>query len=126
MPIKGSVKIKGDVKKAWKKLKESMKDKGELNMITDLLRNDLSRIEKPISKVRKKYVPLLVPGIIHQYSIIDVDLSYKITLLKIIKSLFPGGSITGAPKRRVYQILGSLEKNRRGFYCGSTILLLRI
>lgn len=125
MPIKGSMKIDGDAKEAWRKLRESKKDKGELNMITDLLRNDLSRIEKPISTVRKKYVPLKVPGIIHQYSILDVKLSYKITLLNIIKALFPGGSITGAPKKRVFQILNSLEKNRRGFYCGSTVLLYK-
>ena len=45
-------------------------------------------------------------------------------VVQIIRGLFPGGSITGAPKKRVMDLLYSLESEQsRGFYCGSTIIL---
>ena len=65
---------------------------------------------------------LLVPGLIHQYSEIKVPLSQHVTLKNILEKIFPGGSITGAPKKRVMQILKKLESRSRGFYCGSTLL----
>ena len=126
MPIKGSLKNEGpeDLNESWKKLKSSKKDEGELFMIADMLRNDLSSIERPIAKIVKKKSLLEVPGIIHQYSLLSVDLDYKVHLGQIIRGLFPGGSITGAPKKRVMDLLFSLEKEQaRGFYCGSTIIL---
>ncbi|MDC0253614.1 chorismate-binding protein [Bacteriovoracales bacterium] len=126
MPIKGSLKNEGTefLNESWKKLKNSKKDEGELFMIADMLRNDLSSIEKPVAKIVKKKSLLEVPGIIHQYSLLSVDLDYKVHLGQIIRSLFPGGSITGAPKKRVMDLLYSLESEQsRGFYCGSTIIL---
>lgn len=122
MPIKGSIKTSGNDKIDRKKLLSSKKDEGELNMITDLLRNDLSKIENPNARVIKKKQILKVPGIIHQYSIISAQLTKKVNLFDIIKGLFPGGSITGAPKKNVLKILHGLEKRERGFYTGSTIL----
>jgi len=126
MPIKGSIRWNGsnrDFKKKWKQLVTSEKNEAELFMITDLMRNDLSRIESPCSKVIAKKLPLAVSGIIHQYSKIVASLSYDVSLYQILKSLFPGGSVTGAPKKRVMEILRSVEKRSRGFYCGSTIIL---
>ena len=53
-----------------------------------------------------------------------MELSQKVDLAKIVKNLFPGGSVTGAPKKRSMEILFELEsKNPRSFYCGSTIIL---
>lgn len=123
MPIKGSYPLK-DTKpqKAWQILKKSQKDQNELYMITDLLRNDLARIDHPSAKIILKKRPLFVPGLVHQYSVIEQKLTPKINLKQIIYSMFPGGSITGAPKKRVMEIISNLEKNPRGFYCGSTIL----
>jgi para-aminobenzoate synthetase component 1 len=124
MPIKGTVKVarQKDLKNAWEELKNSPKEQGELYMITDLLRNDLARIEKNSSTVVKKKLPLVVPGIVHQYSIIKTLLSYKANLLQVLEGVFPGGSITGAPKKRVMKIISQSEDNYRGFYCGSTVL----
>lgn len=125
-PIKGTLKRTSDdvqeVEKLWKELRDDKKSQGELYMITDLLRNDLSRIDLPQSIVVKKKASLLVPGLIHQYSEIAVKLRAHITLKDILEKIFPGGSITGAPKKRVMQILNNLEKRSRGFYCGSTLL----
>lgn len=125
MPIKGTINCseEDDRQEKWKELQNSVKDQAELYMITDLLRNDMTRIEKTPSRVVKKKLPLKVPGLLHQYSLIEVDLSKTMTLKKILQGLFPGGSITGAPKKRVMSILDVLENEPRGFYCGSTVIL---
>lgn len=125
-PIKGTLKRtsadKKGIAKLWHELRDDKKSQGELYMITDLLRNDLSRIDLPQSTVVKKKAPLLVPGLIHQFSEIEVKLRSHVTLKSILEKVFPGGSITGAPKKRVMQILKQLEKRSRGFYCGSTLV----
>lgn len=127
MPIKGTLKRsdKDNWKHLWKKLTSDKKSQAELFMITDLLRNDLSRIEKPRAQIVKEKFPKLVPGLIHQYSQVDVLLSEEVTMLKIIESLFPGGSITGAPKKRAIELIRKLEKRERNFYCGSTVILFK-
>ena len=124
MPIKGTICNRNNkTSENWQKLSTSKKDEGELNMITDLLRNDLSRIDRPNAKVIKKKELLKVPNLLHQFSLIDVKLSLETKLGKILHALFPGGSITGAPKKNVMSILDQLENGeRRGFYTGSTIL----
>ncbi len=122
-PIKGTMAIKGDWKKAWEELLRTRKEESELIMITDLLKNDLNRLSSPSAKVRKLRAPLLVPGLIHQYSLITVKLKEKVSLYKTLCSLFPGGSITGAPKKKVMEIIEQVERYDRGIYCGSTILL---
>ena len=126
MPIKGTMKRNTDdpkeIKNLWKELVLDKKSEGELFMIADLLRNDLCRIDLPRAIVTRKKAMLLVPGLIHQYSEIKVPLSQHVTLKNILEKIFPGGSITGAPKKRVMQILKKLESRTRGFYCGSTLL----
>jgi anthranilate/para-aminobenzoate synthase component I len=127
MPIKGTVALKdsSNFKKQWKKLRKSKKDESELFMIIDLLRNDLARIDLPRAKVIKKKWPLLVPGLLHQYAQIEVPLSDHISLKRILEKIFPGGSVTGAPKKRVIKILQDLEKRERKFYCGSTLIFFK-
>lgn len=123
MPIKGSLKSEGAVTdEQWRKLSSCQKNQGELYMITDLIRNDLSRISSPYSKVIKKKAPLKVPNILHQYSLIAVELDTKTSLLDVVVALFPGGSITGAPKKKVVSLIKDIEGEKRGFYTGSTII----
>ncbi len=125
-PIKGTFLRESaepsEVQKLWRKLVADKKSQAELYMITDLLRNDLCRIDLPNARVTKKKARLLVPGLIHQYSEIEIQLNPKITLIKILEKIFPGGSITGAPKTGVMKILSKLESRPRGFYCGSTLI----
>lgn len=125
MPIKGTMLRSKDTnwKPLWKKLSADKKSQAELYMICDLLRNDLSRIELPKAVVVKKKFPKLVPGLLHQYSQIDVELSDEVTLWRVIEKIFPGGSITGAPKLRAMRLINNLENRERGFYCGSTLIL---
>jgi anthranilate/para-aminobenzoate synthase component I len=121
MPIKGT--ISDSISNAWEKLQSSKKDEGELYMITDLIRNDLTKINLSPSRVLYKKKKLIVPNIIHQFSVVEVELDPGVTLYQVLFSLFPGGSITGAPKKRVMEIIAELEDYKRGFYCGSTVLL---
>lgn len=122
MPIKGTRKIQNNWREAWSELVSSEKEEGELNMITDLLRNDLNRLEFPRARVEQMRIPLVVPGLIHAHSVISVKIQNTLSLYRTMESLFPGGSVTGAPKKRVMQIIGDVERYSRGIYCGSTLL----
>lgn len=128
-PIKGTVKNHSknstELENAWKKLVNDQKNEAELYMITDLLRNDLSRIDLPRAEVITKKKMLLVPGLIHQYAHINVLLRKHVSFKRVVECVFPGGSITGAPKRRSMELIDKLEDSKRGFYCGSTILLFK-
>jgi para-aminobenzoate synthetase component I len=125
MPIKGTIKSKpSEFSKKWKQLIADPKEEGELLMITDLLRNDLNLLSDYRAKVRKLRAPLQLPGLIHQYSLISAKLPVDVSLTKTMEALFPGGSITGAPKKRVMEIIARLERYQRGIYCGSTVLCM--
>ncbi|MEC9091401.1 MAG: anthranilate synthase component I family protein [Planctomycetota bacterium] len=98
----------------------SEKDRSENVMIVDLLRNDLSKIcqEDTI------HVPTLCgiepyEFVLHLVSVIRGRLKKPPTLTSIFSALFPGGSITGAPKVRAMEIIAELETVARGPYCGS-------
>lgn len=127
MPIKGTIICENDdeITLKWNELINDKKCESELFMIADLMRNDLSRIELPKAEVVEKKKMLRVPKLLHQYTEIKIQLSEKVSLGRIIKKIFPGGSVTGAPKKRVMKILGEIENHQRGFYCGSTILLMK-
>lgn len=127
LPIKGTIKLEQDesAENTFKKLVSSRKEQGELYMISDLIRNDLSRIELKPSEVVSKKSRLDVPGIVHQFSILRTQISKKVNLYQVMKALFPGGSITGAPKHNVMKFINDIETYERGFYCGSTVLLYK-
>ena len=124
MPIKGTVKYEDDDNfyEAWNNLISCSKNSAELDMITDLIRNDLSRLGTPKTKVIKQKVPLRVPGLLHQYSLVEVKVAKTPRTSALIDKMFAGGSITGAPKKRVMEIIREIESSQRGFYCGSTII----
>ncbi len=121
-PIKGTQKLVISKKASWQKLKNSKKDEAELNMISDLLRNDLSRIDKPNGEILYKKKPLFVAGLVHQFSVVRAIISEKISVFKVLAAIFPGGSVTGAPKKKVLEKIHELELSPRGIYCGSTLI----
>lgn len=126
MPIKGSLSTDAlDSDRSFIELSRCEKNESELYMITDLLKNDLSLLDIGGVEITALKAPLKVPGLIHQYSKIELKTKKNLTLLQIIKALFPCGSITGAPKKRVVEIIAGLEQRKRGLYCGSTILCFR-
>ncbi|MDE2424081.1 MAG: aminodeoxychorismate synthase component I [Betaproteobacteria bacterium] len=101
-------------------LKESSKNQSENVMIVDLLRNDLSKIAKKGSvKTSNLFMVEPYQDILQMTSTISADLLEEISFHHIIEALFPCGSITGAPKKKVMEIIGELEDTPRGLYCGA-------
>jgi anthranilate/para-aminobenzoate synthase component I len=119
-PIKGTLKDSaGDTRH---QLDQSLKDEQELFMIADMARNDLAAIDTPKVEIKAKKKFLKVPGLLHHYSHLSVDINPEVSALKLIQKTFPAASITGAPKKRVMSIIETLETSARGVYCGSTLL----
>lgn len=119
-PIKGTSPRYSDVKKdkdSFDILLNSAKERAELAMIVDLLRNDMNRI---CSNVEVDGFPLVMKlkNVYHLYSEITGKLN-KHDFSDIIKALFPAGSITGCPKVRACQIIEELEGSGRGLYTGN-------
>lgn len=96
------------------------KSQAENLMIVDLLRNDLSRISKPGSvKVPELFAMETYPTLHQMTSRVLSTLKDGIDIEMLFKSLFPCGSVTGAPKIRAMEIIDELEGAPRGAYCGS-------
>ena len=96
----------------------SLKDKAENLMIVDLLRNDLSKSCEKV-RVTKLFQLQSFANVHHLVSIVVAKLRLNKTAVDVLRSCFPGGSITGAPKLRAMQIIDELEPHRRGLYCGA-------
>lgn len=119
-PIKGTIKYDMQFQDSALELKNSSKNNAENVMIVDLVRNDLGRICEQGSV----FVPALCElkrfnQIYHLESIISGKLQKHIKTSDILKALFPGGSITGAPKIEAMNIIEELEFTNRGPYCGT-------
>jgi para-aminobenzoate synthetase component 1 len=122
-PIKGTRQRSEDIVQD-DKLKEDLcsneKDRAENLMIVDLLRNDLSKNCVAGSVVVNKLFALeSYANVHHLVSTITGELRADQDALTLLKDCFPGGSITGAPKKRAMEIIEQLEPQRRGLYCGS-------
>ena len=98
----------------------SAKDRAENLMIVDLLRNDLGRYCSTGSiRVPELFALESYPNVHHMVSSVTGTLAPEYDALDVLFGSFPGGSITGAPKRRAMQIISELEASVRSIYCGS-------
>lgn len=122
-PIKGTRPRSGDPEKdrlSEEALRASRKDRAELLMIVDLERNDLGRVAEFGSVcVEDLYQLEHYKSVIHQTAQVKAKLADGQDIYSALAALFPGGSITGAPKVRAMEIIEELEPTRRGGYCGS-------
>lgn len=101
-------------------LRASEKDRAENIMIVDLLRNDLSRTCRPESVRVSQLCGLeMYEYVQHLVSVVEGSLRSGMTPLDVLRTSFPGGSVTGAPKIRAMEIISELEPTVRGAYCGS-------
>ncbi|TRZ96248.1 aminodeoxychorismate synthase component I [bacterium] len=102
------------------RLKKSIKDLSENIMIVDLMRNDLGRISRTGSVRADNLFNIEKYNTLFQMtSGVKGILKKGITYLDIFKNIFPGGSVTGAPKIRTMQIIRELERESRNIYCGA-------
>jgi len=104
--------------RSW--LEQSEKNRAENLMIVDLLRNDLGKLARPGSVRVKRFFDIeRYETVFQATSTIEGLLRKEITDGDIIRSFFPSGSVTGAPKIRTMQIIHELEREPRGLYTGA-------
>lgn len=101
-------------------MRQDPKTRAENVMIVDLLRNDIGRLAKPGSV----HVPELFgverfDSVLQMTSTIHAQVEPQLGLASLMRSLFPSGSVTGAPKLRTMQLIHELEPSARGIFCGS-------
>ncbi len=121
-PIKGTISsgsTPSEREAKQNRLINSAKDRAELLMIVDLERNDLGKV----AKVGSVNVDSLCHAeeyrsLFHLVSDISAEVDPSVSTARVLAALLPGGSITGAPKRRAIQILEQLESTPRGVYTG--------
>lgn len=122
-PIKGTRprgKTPAEDKANEKDLLSSKKDEAELTMIVDLMRNDLGMVCEPKSiKVLDHRAIEKYSHVMHTVTTVQGKLKKDKSLIDLVRAVFPGGSITGAPKKRTMEIIAKLEDYHRDVYCGS-------
>lgn len=123
-PIKGTApRVPDDPgadKAAGDGLRASAKDRSENVMVVDLVRNDLSRICLPGTvHVKELFGIYGFPQVFQMTSTIEGELPPETGFIEAIKATFPMGSMTGAPKRRVVQLIDRYERTTRGLFSGA-------
>lgn len=122
-PIKGTSSRFFDKEKdenSRTKLKNNQKERAENVMIVDLVRNDLSKTAKQNSvKVEELCGIYSFPQVHQMISTITSELREDYDFVDLLKTTFPMGSMTGAPKIRAMQLIEEFETTRRGLYSGA-------
>jgi para-aminobenzoate synthetase component 1 len=121
VPIKGTRRrLPGRDAAQRAELMASAKERAELAMITDLVRNDLGRIAVPGSvRVADPGFLLDLPYVHHRAARVEAVRAAGTDDRAALAALFPAGSITGAPKRKAMELVGALEDAPRGPWCGA-------
>ncbi len=123
-PIKGTARrnsSNADQDLAGKEaLQRSEKDRSENVMVVDLVRNDLSRVcEEGSVKVDELFGVYSFPQVHQMISTVSGQVREDLTFADLIRATFPMGSMTGAPKKRVMELIREYENSRRGIFSGA-------
>jgi aminodeoxychorismate synthase component I len=119
-PIKGTRPRGGDDAAVARELLASPKERAELVMITDLERNDLGQVCDYGSVHVTALCELQTFAQVHHLvSTIEGRLRPEVSAVQAVRACYPGGSITGAPKKRAREIIAELEPAPRGIYTGA-------
>ncbi len=122
-PIKGTAPRHPDAERdaaSKENLKNSLKERAENVMIVDLVRNDLSRTAKSDSVKVEELCGIYSFRQVHQMiSTVSSLLDEKYDFVDVLKTTFPMGSMTGAPKIRAMELIEEYEDTRRGLYSGA-------
>ncbi len=101
-------------------LQESTKDRRENVIVVDLVRNDLSRVCVPGTvRVEELFGIYTFPTVHQMISTVSGQLQPGTGFSEVVRATFPMGSMTGAPKKRVMELIDQYEKTRRGIYSGT-------
>ncbi|KKC27389.1 anthranilate synthase component I family protein [Sphingomonas sp. SRS2] len=126
-PIKGTAPRAADPqedRRNGERLAASAKDRAENLMICDLLRNDLSQVAEEGSVTVSQVAKLeRFASVWHLVSAIHARLREGQDAIDLLAATFPGGSITGAPKRRAVEIIDEIEESARGPFFGIVFAL---
>ena len=123
-PMKGTAKRNLNNKKEDERLKEELqknaKERSENVMVVDMVRNDLSKVCVETSvKVDELFGVYSYPQVHQMISTISGELKSGVNFSEIIEATFPMGSMTGAPKHRVMELINEYETSDRGIFSGS-------
>ena len=122
-PMKGTaarITNQAQDEKVFHQLAKSVKNRAENLMIVDLLRNDLGRIcQTGKIKVKKLFQIEKYKTIYQMISTLNGELNLAVKWEEIFRSIFPCGSVTGAPKINTMQLISNLEYYARGIYTGA-------
>jgi para-aminobenzoate synthetase component 1 len=122
-PIKGTARREADTikdKQTINALQNDEKERAENIMIVDLVRNDLAHTAKKNSVKVEELCKIYSFEQVHQMiSTISSKLDEKFDFVDVLKTTFPMGSMTGAPKIRAMQLIEQYEETKRGIYSGA-------
>jgi anthranilate synthase component 1 len=101
-------------------LERDPKERAEHVMLVDLGRNDLGRVARPGTVAVTKYMEVeRYSHVLHLVSNVEARLKPGLDALDALRSIFPAGTLSGAPKVRAMQLIGEAEGERRGLYGGA-------
>jgi anthranilate synthase component 1 len=101
-------------------LQRDPKERAEHVMLVDLGRNDLGRVARPGTVTVSKYMEVeRYSHVLHLVSHVEARLAPGLDALDALRSVFPAGTLSGAPKVRAMQLIAAAEGERRGLYGGA-------
>ncbi|MFH1701568.1 MAG: chorismate-binding protein [Candidatus Zixiibacteriota bacterium] len=123
-PIKGTLAFDKFDKTMIRQLIESPKESAELSMIVDMVRNDISlNCDYGSVAVENHKSTFVVDKLIQMYSDVRGKLGEEASVIDLLCDAFPGGSITGCPKKMAMELIDELEPHSRDIYCGSMFVI---